>query len=1034
MKKHKKLLSLLLCLALTFTMVTVGITAYAQDSNGTTGEKETRDGDTGTSSSGMEISKTATANGDGTYTIQLEAYATGSKVITEVTEDVPTDIVLVLDQSGSMEETMSMYSFREYTNKSNSDYYELRHNGGNNNLYYKLDDGSYVSVSVTVEQGGVTYTAITNGLNNSTRNRATSYWDNRNNLYAVVQGKYQKVTLRRDWVTKYYVYTLPDGTKIAQSFGDRTSPSFSNTDDNKLYLASVDTNKNIYTYSWTDSDGKIHTIGSSTGADTKPEEFTLYERYDSGSKTKLQALKDAVTTFVNNVSEKAKGADKTAETSDDVDHRIAIVGFASTASTDWYQENYENTELLSTQNTVNYRSATSANYRDALVSVNSNGQLNSRLTTAINRLDASGDTYLQYGMDMANKIFEQYPITEDDTSGRQRVVVVFTDGYPAPSRTNNFNYSMADDAISNALTTKTTYKATVYTVGVLDDADPTANIENGFTYNGSSAPQQTVASNRYMHYVSSNYLTASSLKSGGDLNPKADPFNGGESYYLSAGDADTLNNIFQQISDQIESGGSSTTLGEETVIKDFIAQAFTLPEDTTADDITLETYRYTGENQWEENPDAMGATATIDGDEVSVTGFDFAENYVGTVTENGNVSYRGNKLVIKFTVEPKVGFLGGNNVYTNASAGVYENGSAATPTFTFECPQVNVPIKDIRVTPADKNVYLLGDLTGEQLKEGATVMVGDVALDLGRANQNYGLEPWQTNYVNITVKIKDKDGNSIISLDDLTNDKTYSVSVTVSPKTNGNGASGTAVKEKAGEDKAEINVYKPELTFKDSEVYYGDIAPASFTENKTSEVWKHKGSTDEGIAMIGDKPTLEITCTPENGKIDENRAIINTKQDIAVDVAVKIDQEVVTENTVFNHQCSDDKCNVPDNGKFWLHVKTCQLTVTKKGGVAGEPYVFTVYKDDKKYTEVTIVGNIENSSETIYELPVGTYFIKEDTGWSWRFTPTYNKKEVKLSKGAVSDTIICTNEKTKDYWLNGFSTTVVKNVFGTTNN
>ena len=41
------------------------------------------------------------------------------------------------------------------------------------------------------------------------------------------------------------------------------------------------------------------------------------------------------------------------------------------------------------------------------------------------------------------------------------------------------------------------------------------------------------------------------------------------SYYLSAGDSEALNNIFQQISEQIEEGGSSTTLNEEAIIKEY---------------------------------------------------------------------------------------------------------------------------------------------------------------------------------------------------------------------------------------------------------------------------------------------------------------------------------------------------------------------------------------------------------------------------------------------------------------------------------
>lgn len=46
------------------------------------------------------MGKTATINDDGSYTITMEAYTTGS--VTSVESAVPLDIVLVLDQSGSM--------------------------------------------------------------------------------------------------------------------------------------------------------------------------------------------------------------------------------------------------------------------------------------------------------------------------------------------------------------------------------------------------------------------------------------------------------------------------------------------------------------------------------------------------------------------------------------------------------------------------------------------------------------------------------------------------------------------------------------------------------------------------------------------------------------------------------------------------------------------------------------------------------------------------------------------------------------------
>ena len=66
--------------------------------------------------------------------------------------------------------------------------------------------------------------------------------------------------------------------------------------------------------------------------------------------------------------------------------------------------------------------------------------------------------------------------------------------------------------------------------------------------------------------------------------------------------------------------------------------------------------------------------------------------------------------------------------------------------------------------------------------------------------------------------------------------------------------------------------------------------------------------------------------------------------------------------------------------------------------------------------------------ETICELPVGTYTIEEDNGWSWRFNPDYSNG-VTLSKANTAGTITCTNSTSSTKWLNGFSA-VVTNIFG----
>lgn len=1005
--KKTKILSLLLCLSLFCALIVPCTKAYA-------------DNDT---DSGMKISKTATANKDGSYTITLEAFATGSKTTSIQKKDVPTDIILVLDQSGSMEDDIGQVRYTAYTrnNTLNKSNYEKRHNGGSANLWHKLPDGSYVSVSVTLQQT-ITYNKITKGRNDNGSNGYTNYWENRNNLYTYVNGEIKKVvyTRERDNGLQNWncTYALEDGTILNQNNkGSRHSPTFQNTDDGHLYLAVADESQNVYTYTYTDTNGTPKTIGTSTGAN---REFTpaFYQRSTttSGGGSRLNALKNAATTFANAVAAKAAGEDgNITTTADNIDHRIAVVGYADT---DWDYGYNTGVFIGSTLN--RYKNGAAGVYSTALQDMSTtNGKSN--VAASLDALKASGATRTDYGLIMAKDILDANPVPDGKT--RNRVVIVFTDG--SPTDLNGFKLNVANAAINNANAIKDS-GATVYSIGIFSGADASSAgkkpdedyYDDGWRPNYTDA-EMSAACNWFMQKVSSNNGT-----------PRT------PSYYLSAGDSASLNNIFQQISNQIETGGAETTLGSETVVKDIISPYFTLPAGTTASDIRIDTYDCTGKTgntyTWSSTSGGSGgASATVSGDQVSVTGFDFSKNWCGTETNaQGTTTVRGKKLVISFTVDPKSDFLGGNDVITNTSAGIYENGSAQTPVMTFEQPKVNVPIKNVTVTATDKNVYLKGEVTADQIKSGATAKVGDVELNLGE--ENYGLASWQYEYVDITVTYQDKDGNTLTNLNDLTDDTTYTVTVTVSPKTTvPTSTEGTKAKEQSGSSKGKINVFKPELTFQDSEVYYGDTAP-DCTGNLTQTKWKHGEtlSDAEGVTMIGTAPTLDPTYTPEAGKIADGK--INTKEDISVDVSVKIGTDDVTTYTTFQHtDCEGRICTVPTGKEFLLHVKTCTLTITKQGGDRNEPYVFNIYKDNVKYSEVTIVGN---GSENIEELPVGTYTIEEDTGWSWRFNPNPSySKNVILSKDNTSGTIACINEKNKNQWLNGFSD-VEKNISGVSHN
>lgn len=988
--KQSKAVSLLLSLSLL-----AGVAVPAALTLPVQAEEPSTDG-------GLVINKTADDNPDGTYTITLDAYATGEKIITEETKEVPTDIVLVLDQSGSMAWSMNTYSFRPYENRTNSQYYNLRHNGGSSNLYYKLDNGGYATVSVS--RNVVTTTETYEECRNW---RNYQYYSNSQNLYVKnADGTYGKVTVKRNgrgtFSSPYtYTYTFPDGNPVT-SEGSYTKPDFQN--HGPLYVRHVETDSE-YTYTYTDQNGETQTIGPYQGADEQPDfsdlpdytQHALYERYQSSSTSRLQALKTAVTNFTDSVAQKAAGEDGQLGTEDDVDHRIAVVGFAS-------EGQYTNTELLSIekQNSwgqtsigQSYANADMEDYQDVLQDMNTTeGQR--IVEEAIDELAASGATRADLGMNMAQNILNANPVQQNEE--RNRVVILFTDG--APNDNSGFDLAVANNAIDTANTIKS-QNVTVYTVGIFEGADANSAGTKPNRDLGDDNNQMAAASNWFMQSVSSN--------NGTPQNP---------SYYLSAADAETLNNIFQQISDQIENGGASTTLNGDAVIKDVISQYFTLPEGTDASNITLKTYQYTGDDTWSENgQEADGVKATIEGDTVSVTGFDFAANWCGKEATGGETTYRGKKLEISFTVTPKKGFLGGNKVPTNASAGVYENKYAETPVATFPEPDVDVPIEAVTVTAPDKNVYLLQDVSADELKSLAEVTVGDIDLDFGKSD--LGLESWQYDFVNIQMNIEAANGTAVTGFDDLTDDQTYTVSVSVTPKYKGESTG------MSGEDDGTINVYKPELTFEDGEVWYGAAVPGT-EELKddclVSTFWLH--GEDMPTDEMATAPELSLTITPDQTKISDGK--VNTKQDVPVNVSVSIGGVNVDNETTFKHEnCSGQTCEVPDGYKFLLHPKTCQLTVTKTGGADGEPYVFTIRKDGESYSQVTVVGN---NSVTIFELPVGSYTIEEDLGWSWRYESEISDG-VDLSKNTPSGTITCNNSKTNDQWLNDFSA-VVTNVFG----
>ena len=696
---------------------------------------------------------------------------------------------------------------------------------------------------------------------------------------------------------------------------------------------------------------------------------------------KIDALKSAVNSFIDSVNAKSP------------DSSIAIVKFAG--------------KKINTVGNGTYRDGMyTYNYSQVVRNLTAVSSGLTSLKTAVSDLRPAGATQADYGMQHAQAI-----INGAANDGRKKVVIMFTDGEPTSS--NGFENTVANNAISASKSIKNA-GATVYTIGVFSGADGTpVNSWNGVSN-----------TNKYMHLVSSNYKDAVSLTYTGSATYP----DGGKSYFLSAGSSVELESIFTQISQEV--GGSTVKLDSTSYIQDTVSGQFTIPEGTNA--VSFYTMDCKGDHQFDENTKkaASGVTYTVTDNTLKVTGFDFSGNWCGP--RDG--VYSGKKLIVEFTVTSREDFLGGNDVLTNEGKtdGIYNSDSTSLGGFTS--PSVNVPIGDVTVEATDKNVYLLGTVTADDLKNDANVKVGSVDLNLSKANdpdKPYGLEKWQIEYVDITVEIKDASGNSVTGdLTGLNDDTEYTITVTVKPKTNGTESSGAAATEKFNSGNGKINVFKPELTFKDSTAYYGESVPANndYSDNKVgAEKWLHDDKEAVPSEMLGEKPTLDLSYTPDASRLANGTY---TDQDVPVAVTVEIGEKDVTSHATFVHdKCTWNGCTwsnptKPGDPAFLIHIQSCTLTIVKNGWETideNQSFMFDVTDaDGKLVTRVVIaMGENRSNSVTIKGLKAGTYTVKEVTEWSWRYEPQENDKSVTLSAEQNSYTVTFTNDREQNKWLGG---------------
>lgn len=658
---RKRIIALLLALILTVGLLpTVALAEDAPEEGGQTAASSVSTVQSGTDSDNntdnpVHVIKTFTPGEDGEFgSLTLEAYVTNPLQV--VTETTPLDIVLVLDQSGSMGFCINCGT------EFNSE---------------RWDEDQCNTTSASYQ-----YTVVS---------RANA--DKRKTYYTPVDGKYYEA----DWCDGWHWFGI---------------------------IPYKDHEEGWYYYG---DYGHTRVTGD------------LYERTKiTGHKHRLDALTEALKTFVNSVEENGG------------DHNVAVVGFAD--------KDRQNTELLTgvTLSTGN-KSSVEARYYPQDDTVPRNGKSNpsdteignalqslkknadgsssagkTNVMNAINALTAAGGTYTYSGLEIAQKILKKAK-AKDTTGTRQQVVILFTDGDTNSGQGNV--YDLAKQMKGTGVL--------VYTVGLFDGADQTA----GRQKDGKDD------NNLFLNKVSNN----SELYSENNSKPSSKT---DKSYYLPAQDAASLSAVFAQISKEVSK--LDLKVGSTAVLQDTLSDYFTFEADNNAKgSITVQTADFegidaNGQMKWGTPENATGTTVEVTGKKITVTGFDYgsSENLV-TVHETGDPKYTGKKLIVTIPIKPdttsNVTWSAKENPYdTNSTAKGTEAGLSGygyqdkTGTLSTTLPtSPKAPVTGYTVTYAWANG---NQYTGATLPTGGTYINGqkhDVASGLADVT-GHRFEGWHT--------------------------------------------------------------------------------------------------------------------------------------------------------------------------------------------------------------------------------------------------------------------------------------------------
>lgn len=334
---------------------------------------------------------------------------------------------------------------------------------------------------------------------------------------------------------------------------------------------------------------------------------------------RIDALKNAANAFIDEIAmQNASISDASKQ------HQVSIVKFAGEKSNkvgnDTYREGrytYNYSQVM--KNMTACSETTKSSFKDT-----------------INAIKPAGATNAAAGMELA----------QGQTSKRsdaKKIVIFFTDG--TPTTQSEFSDGVASDAIAAAKAMKDA-GASVYTIGIFDGANPSADVN------------ATSNENKFMQAASSNYPAAAYtytqywLMSGEwkwSFGDRAE----GSDFYKSASSASELSKIFEDISKEIVKGAGYPTDARE---------GFEMSDGYITFDDSLGSYMQV---------DAFKAIVVNNHvfSDVTKTSTDTADTYIfaGTTELNGKTASLGNIVI---TVTKSSDVATGDKVQVKVPAGL----------------------------------------------------------------------------------------------------------------------------------------------------------------------------------------------------------------------------------------------------------------------------------------------------------------------------------------------------------------------------